>query len=119
MMFREAGLSRRKHYWKMGSTLTLRPGFLPMNTLIRPPRTVDLLLVAVAFIWGTSYGVVKGVLLIYPVLGLLALRFGITFALLSPALRGLRHVRWRERCGALGAGLLLLGIFLAETFGVS
>jgi len=90
-----------------------------MNALNRTSRTVDLLLVAVALIWGTSYGVVKGALLTYPVLGLLALRFGLTFVLLSPALRGLRHVRWRERFGVFGAGLLLLAIFLAETFGVS
>lgn len=92
---------------------------VPMNTFTRSSRTVDLLLVAVALIWGTSYGVVKGALLVYPVLGLLALRFGITFVLLSPALRGLRHVTWREWIGVLGAGVLLLGIFLAETFGVS
>ncbi|MEX3916534.1 DMT family transporter [Paraburkholderia sp. BR10872] len=90
-----------------------------MNALTRSSRTVDLLLVAVALIWGTSYGVVKGALLVYPVLGLLALRFGTTFVLLSPALRGLRHVTWREQIGVIGAGLLLLGIFLAETFGVS
>lgn len=90
-----------------------------MNAPTRSSRTVDLLLVAVALIWGTSYGVVKGALLVYPVPGLLALRFGITFVLLSPALRGLRHVTWREQIGVLAAGLLLLGIFLAETFGVS
>ena len=90
-----------------------------MKALIRSPRTVDLLLIAVALIWGTSYGMVKGALLVYPVLGLLALRFGITSVLLSPALRGLGHVTWRDRLGALGAGLPLLGIFLAETFGVS
>jgi drug/metabolite transporter (DMT)-like permease len=90
-----------------------------MNALNRSPRTVDLLLVAVALIWGTSYGVVKGALLVYPVLGLLALRFGLTFVLLSPALRGLLHLRWRDRLGVFGVGLLLLGIFLAETFGVS
>ncbi|WP_092005632.1 DMT family transporter [Paraburkholderia lycopersici] len=90
-----------------------------MNALTRSSRTVDLLLVAVALIWGTSYGVVKGALLTYPVLGLLALRFGLTFVLLSPALRELARVRWRDRFGMVGAGLLLLGIFLAETFGVS
>jgi drug/metabolite transporter (DMT)-like permease len=90
-----------------------------MNALSRSPRTVDLLLVAVALIWGTSYGVVKGALLIYPVLGLLALRFALTFVLLAPSLRALAQVRWRERFGVIGAGLLLLGIFLAETFGVS
>lgn len=51
---------------------------------------VTLLLLAVAFIWGTSYALVKSALLVYPVLGLLALRFGITVVLLSPALRSLR-----------------------------
>lgn len=90
-----------------------------MNAQNRTSRYVDLLLVAVALIWGTSYGVVKGALLIYPVLGLLALRFGLTFVLLSPALGALRRVRWRDRFGMFGVGLLLLGIFLAETFGVS
>lgn len=90
-----------------------------MFKFLRSPRTVDVLLVVVALIWGTSYGVVKGALLSYSVLGLLALRFGITFVLLSPALRALARVRWRDRIGVLGAGALLLGIFLAETFGVS
>ncbi|WP_322101565.1 DMT family transporter [Paraburkholderia sp. J41] len=90
-----------------------------MLTFLRSPRTIDALLVAVAFIWGTSYGVVKGALLSYSVLGLLALRFGLTFVLLSPALGALSRVRWRDRLGVLGAGVLLLGIFLAETFGVS
>jgi hypothetical protein len=47
----------------------------------------DLMLLAVAVVWGTSYGVAKSALGYYPVLGLLALRFGITFVMLSPALR--------------------------------
>jgi len=80
--------------------------------------SADLLLLAVAFIWGTSYGVVKSALLVYPVLGLLALRFGITFVLLAPTLRALGPLRWRQRFGIVGAGCVLLGIFLAETFGV-
>ncbi|WP_322094444.1 DMT family transporter [Paraburkholderia bannensis] len=78
----------------------------------------DWLLLAVAFVWGTSYGVVKHALAFYPVLGLLALRFGITFVLLAPALRTLRHASRRALGGALLAGALLLGIFLCETFGV-
>ncbi|WP_063962870.1 DMT family transporter [Burkholderia paludis] len=80
--------------------------------------SADLLLLVVAFIWGTSYAVVKSALLVYPVLGLLALRFGITFVLLSPALwslRGLSRSQWGR---IVGAGCVLLGIFLAETFGV-
>nr|WP_241019002.1 DMT family transporter [Paraburkholderia sp. Tr-20389] len=79
----------------------------------------DLMLLAVAMVWGTSYGVVKVALAFYPVLGLLALRFGLTFIVLSPALRSLRHVKASALIGTFGASVLLLGIFLAETFGIS
>lgn len=82
-------------------------------------RYIDLLLLSVALIWGTSYGVVKGALLVCPVLGLLALRFGLTAVLLAPALRALAALRPRQWLGVLAAGLVLLGIFLAETFGVA
>jgi drug/metabolite transporter (DMT)-like permease len=78
----------------------------------------DLMLLVVAVVWGTSYGIVKGALVFYPVLGLLTLRFGMTFVVLSPALRHLRHADARTLRGVLVAGVLLLGIFLAETFGV-
>ncbi|TDY26001.1 threonine/homoserine efflux transporter RhtA [Paraburkholderia sp. BL6665CI2N2] len=78
----------------------------------------DLMLLAVAVVWGTSYGVVKSALVFYPVLGLLALRFGITFVILSPALRHLRAADARTLRGVLVAGVLLLGIFLCETFGI-
>ncbi|WP_144142705.1 DMT family transporter [Paraburkholderia sp. BCC1884] len=78
----------------------------------------DLMLLAVAVVWGTSYGVVKSALVFYPVLGLLALRFGITFAILSPTLRHLRAADARTLRGVLIAGALLLGIFLCETFGI-
>jgi drug/metabolite transporter (DMT)-like permease len=78
----------------------------------------DLMLLAVAVVWGTSYGVAKSALEYYPVLGLLALRFGITFVVLSPALRPLRHADARGLRGVLGAGVLLFSIFLCETFGL-
>lgn len=80
--------------------------------------TVTFLLLAVAFIWGTSYALVKSALLVYPVLGLLALRFGITFVLLSPALRSLRGLSLAQWLKMAAAGCILLGIFLAETYGV-
>lgn len=80
--------------------------------------SADLLLLVVALIWGTSYGVVKSALLVYPVLGLLALRFGITFVLLSPALRPLVRLPRSQVLGIVGAACVLLGIYLAETFGV-
>lgn len=78
----------------------------------------DALLLVVAVVWGTSYGVVKHALAFYPVLGLLALRFGLTFVLLAPALRALRGVRLASVLRVIGAGGLLFGIFLCETFGV-
>ncbi len=83
-------------------------------------RLSDLMLLLVAMVWGSSYGVAKGALAFYPVLGLLALRFLITFALLLPAL--LRADAGQRR-DALRSGLplggLMLSIFLAETFGLA
>ncbi|MES2009015.1 DMT family transporter [Cupriavidus basilensis] len=78
----------------------------------------DLMLLAVAVVWGSSYGIVKSALVFYPVLGLLTLRFGITFVVLSPTLAGLRRTDAATLRGVLGTGVLLLGIFLCETFGV-
>ena len=49
-------------------------------------RLSDLALLLVAVVWGTSYGVAKGALAFYPVLGFLAVRFILTFAVLLPAL---------------------------------
>ncbi|GAB5100069.1 EamA family transporter [Caballeronia sp. LP006] len=91
-------------------------------TLASPVRRLlpvsDLLLFVVAMVWGSSYGVVKNALGFYPVLALIALRFGITFVLLSVNLRHLRRVDLKTLMGVLTCGLLLLAIFLAETFGV-
>lgn len=78
----------------------------------------DLMLLAVAVIWGTSYGVAKLALAHYPVLGLLALRFGLTFVLLSPALRTLPRAGRAATLRAAGAGAVLFAVFLCETFGV-
>ena len=78
----------------------------------------DLMLLAVAVVWGSSYGVVKSALVFYPVLGLLALRFGITFLLLSPALRHLRGIDRHTFMALLGTGALLIAIFIFETYGV-
>ncbi len=85
---------------------------------VRSSTSADLLLLVVAFIWGTSYAVVKSALLVYPVLGLLALRFGITFVLLSPSLLSMRGFSCAQWMRIAGAGCVLLGIYLAETFGV-
>ena len=96
-----------------------------MNTLTLPQpkallRLSDLTLLLVAVVWGTSYGVAKGALSYYPVLGFLAVRFILTFALLLPALLRLSRQQARDalRTG-LPLGALMLGIFLCETFGVA
>lgn len=86
------------------------------------PRTVrvEWLLLLVAAIWGGSYSAAKLATEQVPVLQFLFLRFGLTFVLLLPALRGLAVPHWR---GALAAtsllGANLLAIYLCETFGVS
>ena len=89
-----------------------------MNAQSRWLRLSDMLLLAVAAVWGSTYAVVKDALVFYPVLGVLALRFGLAFLLLSPILRTVRGVSGRSLWGALGCGALLFCIFLAETFGV-
>ncbi|MCQ4330142.1 DMT family transporter [Stutzerimonas stutzeri] len=75
----------------------------------------DAMLLMVAIIWGSSYAVAKQALWFYPVLGFLAIRFGLTFILLLPQLRG--EGRRAIRPG-LPLGLVMLGIFLCETWGV-
>ncbi|QDL54807.1 DMT family transporter [Rhodoferax aquaticus] len=83
-------------------------------------RLSDIALLLVAVVWGTSYGVAKGALAFYPVLGFLAVRFSLTFLLLSPALWAATP---RQRQHALIAGLplggMMLAIFLCETYGVA
>jgi drug/metabolite transporter (DMT)-like permease len=96
-----------------------------MNTLVlsQPKhllRLSDLMLLAVAMVWGTSYGVAKGALAFYPVLGFLAVRFMLTFVLLLPTLARLDRQPLRDalRTG-WPLGLLMLCIFICETFGVA
>lgn len=79
----------------------------------------QLLLVLVAIFWGTSYGVTKEALLVTSVLTFLAIRFSLTFLIMLPML-------WKDLAAgkasgwpyAMMTGLVLLGVFLAETFGV-
>lgn len=83
-------------------------------------RLSDLMLLLVAMVWGSSYGVAKGALAFYPVLGFLALRFLITFALLLPALLRADAEQRRDALrSGLPLGALMLAIFLFETFGVA
>ena len=83
-------------------------------------RGPDLAMLLVAVVWGTSYGVAKGAMAFYPVLGFLAVRFGMTFVALLPALwrasaEERRHAAW----AGLPLGGCLLAIFLCETYGLA
>uniref|UniRef100_UPI0035B3F7CF DMT family transporter n=1 Tax=Hydrogenophaga sp. TaxID=1904254 RepID=UPI0035B3F7CF len=81
---------------------------------------VEVLLLLVAVVWGGSYSAAKIATEQVPVLQFLLLRFGLTFLLLLPALRGLAVAAWPS--ALVGASLLganLLAIFVCETFGVS
>lgn len=80
----------------------------------------ELMLLLVAAVWGGSYAVAKQATTQLPVLEFIALRFGLTFVVLLPALRPLFTAAWRQGLavgGLLGANLL--AIFVCETFGVS
>jgi drug/metabolite transporter (DMT)-like permease len=83
-------------------------------------RWAELMLLLVALVWGASYGLAKTAVGYYPVLGFLAVRFLITAALLIPAWRGLTSAQLR-RTLTIGPplGLILLAIFLCETYGLS
>lgn len=83
----------------------------------------DGLLLSVAMVWGTSYGVTKTALLSVPVLIFLMLRFGITALLLLPSvLHEVKHSKtnlpYKFKVG-FATGLVLLTIFLLEVFGVA
>jgi drug/metabolite transporter (DMT)-like permease len=89
-------------------------------TTKKASSVADLLLLVVAAIWGSSYAFAKEATLWLPVLQFIALRFGLTFVVLLPALRPLLHRDGRR--GLAAAGLLganLLAIFVCETFGVT
>lgn len=80
----------------------------------------ELLLLAVAMIWGTSYGFTKEALLYVTVPAFLALRFLLTFLLLSPALIiDLKRGLVTDLPAAFTTGLILFSIFLAEVYGVA
>lgn len=81
----------------------------------------ELMLLLVAAVWGGSYAVARQATQQLPVLEFIALRFGLTFVVLLPALGPLfRDAGWRQGLAAGGLlGANLLAIFVCETFGVS
>ncbi|MCW5223055.1 DMT family transporter [Verminephrobacter aporrectodeae subsp. tuberculatae] len=85
-----------------------------------PAWWAEAMLLLVAAVWGASYGLAKTAVFFYPVLGFLAVRFCVTALLLLPTWRRLsaQQVRTTLTVG-LPLGLILLSIFVAETYGLS
>lgn len=78
------------------------------------------MLLLVAMVWGASYGLAKSAVLIYPVLGFLAVRFCCTALLLLPSWRNLSAERaWQTLRAGVPLGLVLFAIFVCETYGVA
>jgi drug/metabolite transporter (DMT)-like permease len=80
----------------------------------------EIMLLCVAVSWGASYSLAKIAVLFYPVLGFLAVRFCVTSLLLSPAWFTLSRQKIKDvlKVG-VPLGLILLSIFISETYGVS
>ncbi|WP_172329554.1 DMT family transporter [Mangrovicoccus sp. HB161399] len=80
----------------------------------------ELAVLGVALVWGASYPVAKGALAHMPVLVLIFLRFLLTAAVMSSlARRELRRAPRRDLAAAMALGVILTGIFFAETWGVA
>lgn len=81
----------------------------------------ELTLVAIAFIWGTTFVVVRSALADASVMAFLAIRFSLGAALLGliflPKLRA-RRPRWRDAAGGLFAGTWLFGGYVLQTAGL-
>lgn len=88
---------------------------------IQSSRWLDsILLLLVAIVWGTSYGVAKNAVLYYPVLGFIALRFCITSIIFLPIVFSStkKSITTTIKAG-LPLGFVLLLIFVSETYGLS
>lgn len=78
------------------------------------------LLLLVAIVWGTSYGIAKTAILYYPILGFIALRFILTCIIFSSAGFRLSYPQLISSLKiGIPLGLILLAIFIAETYGLS
>jgi drug/metabolite transporter (DMT)-like permease len=89
--------------------------------VIRPSTalTTDLVLLAVALVWGSSYLAAKDVSAVTPVLVMLALRYAISAVALVPLAARRHRPRWPEvRFGAV-LGCTQAGVLTLETFGVA
>ncbi|WP_020558293.1 DMT family transporter [Thiofilum flexile] len=79
----------------------------------------NIVLLLVAIFWGTSYGIAKESIAYYSVMGFLAIRFILTFFILLPfILKSKKQERYLAINIGSKLGLILLLIFICETYGV-
>ncbi|MGJ8647036.1 MAG: DMT family transporter [Marinomonas colpomeniae] len=79
----------------------------------------ELSLLLTAIFWGTSYGITKEALIYTSVLAFIVIRFSLTSLLLLPNYwRDARKGLTKDWKYALPTGVILLCIFLAETYGI-
>lgn len=80
----------------------------------------ELLLLLVAMVWGTSYGLTKSALTYTTVSVFIAIRFGWTFLLLVPlVIKEFGTGKNRDWLVSLPTGVILAAIFFFEVYGVS
>ncbi|GAA2239724.1 MULTISPECIES: DMT family transporter [Kitasatospora] len=85
-----------------------------------PARLVDVLLLLVAVVWGSTYLAAKELVTPTTVIAALALRFSVTvLAMLPVCLRRLRGVGRDEAVTGILLGTILAVIFLFETYGIA
>ncbi len=93
-----------------------------LNLSLQPAKrlpTTELMLLAVACVWGTSYGFTKEALIYASVFLFLSLRFSITFVILAPYLiKELLTTPARAIWPIALLGICLFLIFIFETYGV-
>lgn len=80
----------------------------------------ELLLLLVAIVWGTSYGLTKSAIAYTTISIFIAIRFGWTFLLLLPVMvRDFSSGKNKDWSVALPTGIILAAIFFFEVYGVS
>jgi drug/metabolite transporter (DMT)-like permease len=85
----------------------------------RTDLTTDLVLLAVAFVWGSSYLAAKGVVAVTPVVVVLALRYGISALVLVPLAARRRRPGRSEISSGIVLGCTQAAVLALETFGVA
>ena len=110
-------LKRWLSIWSLLYMVELGHGFRVTRT--RSTLTIDLLLLAVAFVWGSSYLAAKDVATVTPVVVVLALRYVISAVALVPFAAMRRRPSRMEVRSGLVLGCTQAAVLTLETFGVA